>query len=156
MKLIDFITEEEKKFIKGFKDEAKKAGLLPYYEDESGKLWFCLMIPSDPSYGGTHPQIAKGNIDAGESAMETAIREGKEELGLPWKPHYKAIFATMNYPINNIKFYYVKADSKKLYKHDYETGEVLWLKEEFVPKRIRDWQEPIFNNILRKIKSQKS
>jgi len=59
----------------------RKAGIIPYYRDATGvKMLF--MKPSDPKFGGSRFQIAKGNIDPGENAQTAAIREGVEELGL--------------------------------------------------------------------------
>jgi 8-oxo-dGTP pyrophosphatase MutT (NUDIX family) len=60
-----------------------KAGLIPYKFDEDGELMMLFMISSDPEYGGPDPQISKGNIDNGESALNAALREAHEELGLP-------------------------------------------------------------------------
>lgn len=75
-----------------------KSGIVPYYFDAEGKLLFNLMVPSDPNFGGTSLQIAKGcydfhnepadlgtyikNIDKRITIKETAIKEGQEELGL--------------------------------------------------------------------------
>lgn len=59
-----------------------KAGVLPYFVDAHDQLFFYFMTPSDPTYGGSCPQIAKGNIDAGEDTETAALREGHEELGL--------------------------------------------------------------------------
>jgi 8-oxo-dGTP pyrophosphatase MutT (NUDIX family) len=59
----------------------KKLGAVPWIS-QSGKVLMMFMIPSDPAYGGTAPQIAKGNQDPGESAHHAALREAAEELGL--------------------------------------------------------------------------
>jgi 8-oxo-dGTP pyrophosphatase MutT (NUDIX family) len=59
----------------------KKLGAIPWYE-HSGKVHMLFMTPSDPLYGGTRPQIAKGGLDAGESEVQAALREASEELGL--------------------------------------------------------------------------
>jgi len=59
-----------------------RAGIYPVYTDSEGQVWVCLMIPSDPAYGGPQPQMGKGRIDDGQTAQEAAIREGEEELGL--------------------------------------------------------------------------
>lgn len=61
-----------------------RAGLIPLYIDpnniDNSKMMF--MVPSDTLYGGSDPQIAKGQIENGESAEEAALREAGEELGL--------------------------------------------------------------------------
>ena len=59
-----------------------KAGFIPYYISSDGKIKMLFMVPSDPFYGGPDPQIAKGGIDNNDSALSTALREAKEELGL--------------------------------------------------------------------------
>src|SRR5271168_1519775 len=59
----------------------EKAGFIPYvYED--GKPLFYFMTPSDATFGGDQPSIAKGHIDKGESVLDAAYREASEELGL--------------------------------------------------------------------------
>lgn len=61
---------------------SNKAGIIPFYVDETGQIRMLFMVPSDPYYGGSRLQIAKGGIDPGETARDTAEREGIEELGL--------------------------------------------------------------------------
>src|SRR5271167_3475822 len=59
----------------------EKAGFIPYvYEDDVPVFLF--MVPSNAKFGGTMPQIAKGRVDKGETVIEAAYRETKEELGL--------------------------------------------------------------------------
>lgn len=56
-----------------------KAGILPYHVD-GDTLRFLFMISSDPAFGGSDPVVSKGNIDAGvdagESSLQAALREG--------------------------------------------------------------------------------
>jgi 8-oxo-dGTP pyrophosphatase MutT (NUDIX family) len=59
-----------------------KAGIIPYHRADSGKIVFAFMVSSDPRFGGAAPQIAKGELEHGESPKEGAIREAEEELGL--------------------------------------------------------------------------
>ena len=60
----------------------ERSGLIPCFINDSGELEMMFMKPSNPLYGGDRYQIAKGKIEVGESALETAIRESHEELGL--------------------------------------------------------------------------
>jgi 8-oxo-dGTP pyrophosphatase MutT (NUDIX family) len=60
----------------------RKSGVIPFYKDDAGVIRMLFMVPSDPYYGGPRLQIAKGGIDEGETAKESAVREGIEELGL--------------------------------------------------------------------------
>ena len=59
-----------------------KVGCIPYVRRDNGDIAYLFMVPSDPQYGGTRPQIAKGNVDAGENLKQAGLREAKEELGL--------------------------------------------------------------------------
>jgi len=57
-----------------------KAGLIPYYKDND-EIRMLFMVSSDPDYGGPDPQVAKGEVDAGEEIADAAVREAQEELG---------------------------------------------------------------------------
>lgn len=59
-----------------------RAGMVPYYFDHNGNLRMMFMTPTDPSYGGDHPQVAKGAAESGLSLVDNAWKEGNEELGL--------------------------------------------------------------------------
>ena len=58
-----------------------RAGLIPVHIS-NGEISMLFMKPSDPMYGGSDYQIAKGRIEDGEEPYETAVREAEEELGL--------------------------------------------------------------------------
>lgn len=62
-------------------DIPTRAGIIPYIIVD-GVVKFMMMTPSDPVFGGTRAQIAKGRIDSGDTPLSTAIKEGSEELGL--------------------------------------------------------------------------
>lgn len=59
-------------------NNVKRAGVIPYRFNDKGEVEVYCMIPSDPAYGGSAPQLAKGKIDRGESAINTAWREGEK------------------------------------------------------------------------------
>lgn len=60
-----------------------RAGIIPYFVDEDSTILYMFMKPSDPEYGGSDWQIAKGRFDDGEDdSLVVALREGREELGL--------------------------------------------------------------------------
>ena len=60
-----------------------KAGFIPFYFDETlGKFKYMMMVSSDAEFGGDRPMISKGGQDPGETNLQTALREAREELGL--------------------------------------------------------------------------
>lgn len=61
----------------------QSAGIVVYRRDpQSGKLLYLLLY-----YIGGHWDLPKGKVEAGESLMEAAHREVKEETGLEVEPY---------------------------------------------------------------------
>ena len=75
---INEVFEPKKKL----KEKKARAGVYPVYTDETGQTYVYMMVPSDPAYGGSKPQMGKGGVDKGETHEQAALREGHEELGL--------------------------------------------------------------------------
>lgn len=133
-----------------------KAGIVPYYFDENN-VFVYLMIPSDPAYGGSSPQIAKGRVDPGESAQQTAIREGEEELGL--KPtNIKSI--TLGWSGNTqgmldshamVVYIAEVVNPRNFGKPHYETGWAGWLPAQEALNKCRTSQKHILQQIINKI-----
>lgn len=119
----------------------QRSGLVPYYIDGDGSIWFCLMVPSDPKYGGTDPQIAKGILEDDLEFLDNAIKEAQEELGYIHKEHYDIIYFGER---NNIQIYFVGVDDTNLDEAGYETGEVVWIKD---IQLVREWQRPVLQEI---------
>jgi 8-oxo-dGTP pyrophosphatase MutT (NUDIX family) len=122
----------------------KKSGLIPYYKDGDFFKFFC-MVPSNPLYGGTDPQIAKGEIELDENPQQAAIREATEELGLVEDNIQNLIFFEQ---MNGIFFY--AAEVMNPYNWGtphFETGSVLWVWENNL-EIIREWQRPIIEHLL--------
>lgn len=109
-----------------------KAGVIPFYVNESGELVMLFMVPSDPLYGGDRLQIAKGTIDFGEAVYLAAIREGYEELGLLYHniDHtFEAIKISVLLTNDTYMLVYVFPIIDKLdfAEPHYETGRTEWL-----------------------------
>jgi len=104
-----------------------KSGVIPFYRDNKNIIHMYFMVPSDPAYGGIDPQIAKGDVDDGESLREAAMREGKEELGLREKNVLSVIDCGSN---SNLKIHVFAAEVANAIKFDkphFETGKTHWL-----------------------------
>lgn len=87
------------------RQKAPRAGIYPIYKDPNGQIWVYLMIPSDPSYGGSEPQMGKGRVDDGETVEQAAMREGQEELGLR-KDNITNMFVIAKEQITGLDGYY--------------------------------------------------
>jgi 8-oxo-dGTP pyrophosphatase MutT (NUDIX family) len=118
------------------------------------------MIPSNFKYGGTNPQISKGEIDVGESTIEAALREGVEELGLV-KSNIKELFfvgdvnIVSNYETYTIDVYAAEVINENLFDQPhYETGKVLWLTAVDFEKVGRKNQNSIVQITYQKILSR--
>jgi 8-oxo-dGTP pyrophosphatase MutT (NUDIX family) len=64
-------------------DPLLRAGIVPFiFDEKKDDFIYMFMMPSNAKYGGAFLQIAKGGIEKNEELLESAIREGEEELGL--------------------------------------------------------------------------
>lgn len=139
------------------KNNPTRAGIIPYYVNEVGDLLVYCMIPSDPAYGGSDPQMAKGKTD-NMDAIDTAWKEAKEELGLVRTNISGGIKLLGTYPYNGdcqsdeIAVYYGKVvDSDKWNEPHYETGWSGWVNISLDIDDIRKNQRNIFKDLLGKV-----
>lgn len=115
------------------------------------------MIPSDPDYGGIHPQIAKGDIDLEiETILEGTIREVEEELGL-LKENILNIFKSGVFiSSKNKKQFHVYGikilDKENFGPFHFETGSTLWLTEYEIKDNLVKYQQIFIWELLRNIK----
>lgn len=135
-----------------------KAGILPYYMDGDTRK-FLFMISSDPAFGGSDPMISKGKIDAGESSLQAALREGEEELGLKrhnivdgtleagWSGMVSGLDARYRMDIYICE---VKSMVDFGIPH-HETKETVWLDLALALKRVRASHRPIVTAIAAKL-----
>lgn len=135
-----------------------KAGILPYYMDGDTRK-FLFMISSDPAFGGSEPMISKGNIDAGESSLQAALREGEEELGLKrhnivdgtleagWSGMVSGLDARYHMDI-----YICEVKSMTDFgTPQYETEKTIWLDLVSALKQVRTSHRPIVTAIAAKL-----
>lgn len=115
-----------------------RAGLVPYFINEEGKVEMMFMIPSDQTYGGSAPQIAKGRIEDGEDQKETAIREAKEELGLI-AANIEGEVDYLGVHLGRTHMYTCRVMSKDLFGvFSFETEDVVWMTEDEFRQNGRD------------------
>jgi len=110
--------------------DTDKAGIYPYII-ENGVIKICFMIPSNPKFGGKYPQMAKGGIDSGYSALETALKEGAEELGLISSNIVETkkigVFPYKNSLIQRMHLFVCNVNTVEMNPHGYETKEIIWM-----------------------------
>lgn len=125
-----------------------KAGVIPYYID-NGVIKMLFMIPSDPLYGGSDYQIAKGTQDYdNEFPIEIAKREGQEELGLKLDNILGDFTFAYKSKMSLYDLYVYIARIKNVNNFDpfdKETGKTSWLTIDELPKMRRDQQQAIQN-----------
>lgn len=119
------------------------------------------MTPSDPAYGGSRPQIAKGSQDAGESAIHAALREAAEELGLRGS-NIKSVAAssatdniTGAHDSYQLTVYAVEVKSPDAFDQPhYETASTHWMSLEDFLTRGRQNQTGVVKKIQKLIQDQ--
>lgn len=102
------------------------------------------MKPSDPEFGGPHFQISKGKQENGETALDAAIREGAEELGL------RVLNISRIHPLGTFLgrtevFMASIVDPQDFGPPDYETSETKWM----TPDEFRTSGRPLHKQIVR-------
>jgi 8-oxo-dGTP pyrophosphatase MutT (NUDIX family) len=145
---------------KNFLTESKrtKAGVLPYFI-KNGAREFLFMVSSDPNFGGPDPMISKGNIGAGESPIQAALREGEEELGLKrtnivdgtlvlgWAGDVSGLDERYR-----MEIYMCEVKSKTDFDTPhYETKETTWMDVDGAATKIRKSHRPIVTAIAMKL-----
>ncbi len=133
------ITEEKK---------LERGGVIPYYI-EGDNILMMFMKPSDKKFGGENFQIAKGKIEQGETPIEGAFREAKEELGL-FGPN--VLESTPLGRFGKIHMFLAKIKDPNMFGDTTdETGAVTWWTPEQFQSNGRNWQKPIIKAAVRKI-----
>lgn len=126
-----------------------RAGTIPYIvEGDDVKMMF--MRPSDPEYGGDKFQIAKGKVEDGETAMDAALREAKEELGL----FVGNVIATEEVGIfmGRTTVYVAKVKDRNMFgEPSFETSDVAWMSLPEFMATGRDLHRPVVQAAYDKI-----
>lgn len=126
-----------------------RAAYIPYYKEDN-EIYIMIMIPSDPNYGGSYPQLAKGHIEDNESPKEAAIREAEEEVGLKRKnivkTHYLGTF------LGYTEVFYGEVHSPTDFgETTSETGDSYWIEVNDFFNSGRDIHKPIVHEFLKAI-----
>ena len=126
-----------------------RAGLIPYYI-EGDVLYAMFMKPSDPKFGGDKFQIAKGKVEAGETAEFASKREASEELGLKL-----GNIETVKYLgtfLGYTEFFYGRVKDKDDFNSFcYETSETEWIDINTFEKIGRSLHVPIIKVFQREV-----
>lgn len=114
-----------------------RAGIIPYFLLPDKTINFMFMQPSDPKYGGSEWQMAKGRVEEDEENLFTAVREGTEELGLK-ESNIKSI-EELGLFLGRTTVYICEVFSQDDFDaFTFETGAVKWLTyDEFVEEGRR-------------------
>lgn len=133
-----------------------RAGLIPLCIDKDNfdDSLMMFMIPSDQQYGGSSPQIAKGQIEDGESAMEAALREANEELGLTDDRIMDLVDCGMW--LGRTHMFVALVDTTDLALYDephFETQEVLWMTRQQFMQHGRDIHRPVVDSLFELIRA---
>lgn len=144
---------QNKKPVTEILDKPERSGLIPYYI-EGDHVYVKVMKPSDPAYGGTEWQLAKGGIEPGLDPEANALKEAHEEVGL--KPSNITRMFKLLYK-NHLHVYAAEVKDKDDFDEPhYETGAVNWIKLPEDLQQIRQWQQWIFNALYRRISTSSS
>lgn len=135
------------------KEKVYRAGVIPYYiKDNNIEMLF--MKPSDPKFGGSDFQIAKGKKEDGESDEDAAFREASEELGL-FKGNIIDKHDLGNF-LGRTRIYIAEIKDKDMFGDPhFETGEVKWMTPEEFDKEGRTLHRPIVKAATRWINKNK-
>ena len=111
------------------KEPIFRAGIIPFVVEADGTARYMFMKPSDPEFGGPDWQMAKGRVENDDDNFTTAIREGKEELGLK-ETNIIEVIELGVFLGRTCVFICQVHDKDDFDPFDSETGAVTWLTHE--------------------------
>ncbi len=131
------------------KKKVYRAALIPFIEEEN-EISMLFMKPSKPQFGGDRFQLANGKQDEGESLVDTALREAKEELGL-FEGNIIALEDIGEWLGRTTVFVCHIKDKGMFGDPHYETGDVRWMTLDDFVNEGRDIHKPIVKAAHRKM-----
>jgi len=108
------------------------------------------MIPSNAEYGGPLPQIPKGKVEEGETFLEAALREAKEEIGL----FIGNVILTEEVGLfmGRTTVFVSKVKDRTMFgEPSFETRSVAWLTLEQFLEGGRELHKPVIKTVHRQI-----
>lgn len=137
------------------KTKVYRAGMICYRvveEDQSDNIQMLFMRPSDPEFGGSDFQCCKGKVDPGETTLEAAVREAKEEVGL-FKGCIVKGPVELGTFLGRTTFYVCKVKPDALFgEPSFETAETKWMTLEQFMAEGRSLHKPVVSAAHRLIK----
>jgi len=135
------------------KKKVYRAGVIPFYIDESGNIQMMFMMPSEAKFGGDVFQVAKGKREKGESDKEAGFREASEELGL-FKGNVEESYKLGNF-LGRTMIYIAKIKDREMFGDPHhETKETTWMTPDEFQSKGRDLHKPIVKAAVRLIKDK--
>lgn len=131
-----------------------RSGIIPYLIEEDGiKMMFMIPSSQEEKWGGPLPQIAKGKQDDGESSLQTALREGQEELGL-FEGNIIQTYDLGTF-LGRTNIYVAKVKDKNMFGDPGdETGQVVWMTNEDFQEKGRILHKPVVSAANRLIQQK--
>ena len=129
-------------------DKPMRSGVIPYYV-EGDTVRVRVMKPSDPAYGGTDWQMAKGEMEPGLGPEQNALKEAHEEVGL--KDSNIRQLTKLLYKSRLHVYAAEIIDPDDFDEPHWETGAVTWLSLPDDLDQIRSWQRWMFQVLYRQI-----
>jgi len=127
-----------------------RAGIIPYIRTPENQIKFMFMQPSDPTYGGSEWQMAKGRVENDDDNFTTALREGAEELGLK-ESNIKSITELGLYLGRTTVYICEVTNIDDFDDYTFETGAIKWLSHDEFQQSGRQIHKPIVSDALKLI-----
>lgn len=132
------------------KQKVYRAGMI-CYRVVNEEIQMLFMKPSSKEWGGELFQIPKGKVDPGETFVETAIREAKEEVGLFQGCIVKGP-VELGMFLGRTTFYVCKVNENALFgEPSFETSETKWMTLDQFLTEGRELHRPVINAAYRLI-----